>query len=151
VLWLPPGITYAIGDALFGEWTHRLRVLGRGQIRLLRPGEPFSVFLFLHDDASLRGWYVNIEHAQRRTRLGFDYEDALLDVWKPVGGEPELLDEDELEEAVSRGFVSKEHAAEIRADAERVLADPPWPTGWEDWRPEAGGQLPELPPDWETL
>jgi uncharacterized protein DUF402 len=151
VLWLPPGLTYAIGDALFGEWTYRHRILRRGQIRLLRRGEPFSVFLFLRDDASLRGWYVNIEHAQRRTSLGFDYEDDLLDVWKPVEGEPELLDEDELEEAVSRGFVSKEGAAEIRANAERVLADPPWPTGWEGWKPEAGWQLPELPPGWEAI
>jgi Protein of unknown function (DUF402) len=149
-LWLPPGLTYAIGDALFGEWHYTLRVLQRGQIRLLRRGEPFSVFLFLNDDESFRGWYVNIEHAQRRTPLGFDYEDDLLDVWKPVGGDPELLDEDELDEAVDHGLVSHERAAEIRASAARVLADPPWPTGWEEWKPEAGWRLPELPPGWEV-
>jgi Protein of unknown function (DUF402) len=151
LLWLPPGLTYAIGDSLFGEWSYRRRILERGQVRLLRGGEPFSVFLFFHEDASLRGWYVNLEHAQRRTRLGFDYEDDLLDVWKPVGGEPELLDEDELEEAVSRRLVSEERAAEIRANAESVLADPPWPTGWEGWKPEAGWRLPELPPGWDVV
>jgi hypothetical protein len=151
VLWLPPGLTYAIGDALFGEWAYRLRVMRRGQIRLLRRGEPFSVFLFFNHDATFRGWYVNIERAQRRTQLGFDYEDDLLDVWRPVAGEAELLDEDELEEAVARGFVSKERAEEIRSNAESVLADPPWPTGWEDWKPEAGWQLPELPPGWEEV
>ena len=151
VLWLPPGLTYAIGDALFGEWTYRRRVLGRGQIRLLRRGEPFSVFLFFHEDASLRGWYVNIEHAQRRTALGFDYEDDLLDVWKPLDAEPEVLDEDELEEAVVGGFVTAEHAAEIRANAASILAAPPWPTGWEGWKPEAGWQLPGLPPGWDVV
>jgi hypothetical protein len=150
-LWLPPGLTFAIGDALFGEWTYELRVLKRGQIRLLRRGEPFSVFLFFNGDASFRGWYVNIEREQRRTPLGFDYEDDLLDVWRPVRGEPELLDEDELEEAVGRSFVSKERAEEIRVNAERVLADPPWPTGWEEWTPQPGWQVPDLPPGWEVL
>jgi hypothetical protein len=62
-----------------------------------------------------------------------------------------VLDEDELEEAVTRGFVSERRAAEIKANAERVLAEPPWPTGWEDWQPEAGWQVPDLPPGWEVL
>src|SRR6187401_3629875 len=50
--------------------------------------------------SSADGWYVNLEQPQQPTALGFDYEDELLDVWVPFGGEPELLDEDELEEAV---------------------------------------------------
>lgn len=112
---------------------------------MTRPGEGFSVFLFAD------GWYVNLEEPQVRTPLGFDFEDELLDVWAPFGGEPELLDEDELEEAVRRGFISHRRDAEIRAKAERVLAEPPWPTGWEDWTPEPGWQLPELPPGWESL
>ena len=49
------------------------------------------------------------------------------------------------------GFVSTERGAEIRATADWILARPPWPTGWEDWRPDPGWQLPELPPGWETL
>jgi len=110
-----------------------------------QPGDAFSVFLF--DD----GWYVNLEQPQQRTRLGFDYEDELLDVWVPYGGEPELLDEDELDEAVRRGFTSADGAAEIRAKAERVIAEPPWPTGWEEWTPEPGWQVPDLPPGWELL
>jgi len=105
-----------------------------------QPGDAYSVFLF--DD----GWYVNLEQPQQRTRLGFDYEDELLDVWVPYGGEPELLDEDELDEAVRRGFTSADRAAEIRAKAERVIAEPPWPTGWEEWTPEPGWQVPDLPP-----
>jgi hypothetical protein len=151
VLWLPPGGEYAIGNDLFGEWTHERRVAKRGQLRVTRPGDPFSVFLFMHDDGSFRGWYVNLELPQAHTSRGFDYEDELLDVWIPVGGEPRLLDEDELDEAVQRGFISPERALEIHANAERVLANPPWPTGWEDWQPEAGWQVPDLPPGWDVL
>jgi hypothetical protein len=151
VLWLPPESAYAIGDDLFGEWTYQERVLHRGQLRVTRGDDPFSVFLFTNHDGTFRGWYVNLERPQQRTELGFDYEDELLDVWVALGHQPELLDEDELEEAVQRGFVSGEHAATIRATAERVLAEPPWPTGWENWRPEPGWQTPVLPPGWDQL
>jgi len=151
VLWLPPGSTYAIGDTLFGNWKFEERLLQRGQVRVTRPGQAFSVFLFTNHDGTLRGWYVNLEEPQRRTALGFDYEDELLDVWAPVGAEPELLDEDELEEAVRRGFFSADRAAEIRANGERVLADPPWPTGWEDWQPDPWWKVPVLPPAWDEL
>jgi hypothetical protein len=145
VAWLPPGTPYVIGSDLFDDWTYTHRRLKRPQLRVTRPGDPFSVFLFAD------GWYVNLEEPQRRTPRGFDYEDELLDVWVPFGGEPELLDEDELDEAVRRGFVSPGRSAEIHAKAERILADPPWPTGWEDWQPEAGWQVMDLPPDWDVL
>jgi hypothetical protein len=151
VLWLPPESAYAIGDDLFCEWTYQERVLHRGQLRVTRGDDPFSVFLFTNHDGTFRGWYVNLERPQQRTELGFDYEDELLDVWVALGQQPELLDEDELDEAVQHGFVSGEHAATIRATAERVLAEPPWPTGWEDWRPEPGWQTPVLPPGWDQL
>ena len=151
VLWLPPRSTYAIGTDLFGEWTYDSRMLGRGQLRLTEKGNPFSTFLFTNEDGSFRGWYVNIERPQVRSALGFDYEDELLDVWVALGSEPELLDEDELDEAVGRGFVSAARAAEIRATADWILSRPPWPTGFEDWRPPAGWQVPGLPPDWDRL
>jgi Protein of unknown function (DUF402) len=145
VAWLPPGAAYAIGTDLFGDWMYEHRVVQRPQLRITRPGDAYSVFLFGD------GWYVNLEQPRRPTKLGFDYEDELLDVWVPFGGEPELLDEDELAEAVRRGFISPVREAEIRAKAERIVADPPWPTGWEDWTPEPGWQAPDLPPGWDAL
>jgi Protein of unknown function (DUF402) len=145
VVWLPPGTPYVIGTDLFGDWRYDRRALKRPQLRVTRPGDAFSVFLFAD------GWYVNLEQPQRTTALGFDYEDELLDVWVPFGGDPELLDEDELEEAVQRGFISSECEAEIRAKAERLIAEPPLPTGWEDWEPEPGWQVPDLPPGWDVL
>jgi len=145
VAWLPAGTPYAIGSDLFDEWTYRRRRIKRSQLRITRAGDAFSVFLFAD------GWYVNLEQPQVRTERGFDYEDELLDVWVPFDGKPELLDEDELEEAVRRGFISEQREAEIRAKAEQIVAEPPWPTGWEDWQPEAGWQVPDLPPGWDVL
>ena len=51
-------------------------------------------------------------------------------------------DEDELAEAVTLGIWTQAEADEIRAEGERVVAEAPWPTGWEGWRP---------PPDWGPL
>jgi hypothetical protein len=151
VLWLPQGVGYVVGDDLFGDWRFEQRTLSKGELRVSRPDQPFAVLLFRRDDDSFRGWYVNLERPQRRTALGFDYEDELLDIWCEVGGEPELLDEDELEEAVRREIFSPERAEAIRANAEWVLRNPPWPTGWEDWQPDPRWQAPYLPPAWDRL
>jgi uncharacterized protein len=152
VLWFAPGTRILIGRDLFGDWSlDRAIDLRTGELRISRAGEPFSVLLFHHGDGSFRGWYVNLEQPQRRTALGFDFEDELLDIWVERGKDPELLDEDELEETVERGIFSAERAAQIRANAERILAGPPWPTGWESWQPDPGWQVPTLPPGWDQL
>jgi len=142
-----------MGKDLFADWSVHDRIveMTTGQLRISPKAQPFSVHLFRHDDESFRGWYVNLERPQERTALGFDFEDELLDIWIEAGREPEWLDEDELEEAVRRGFFSADRAAGIRANGERVLADPPWPTGWEDWQPDPGWQVPVLPPGWDRL
>jgi predicted RNA-binding protein associated with RNAse of E/G family len=52
---------------------------------------------------------------------GFEYDDLYLDVWQVPGHQPELLDEDELEEAVAAGYVTKGDAAEARRVAKQVM------------------------------
>jgi hypothetical protein len=153
VLWFATGTRIPIGRDLFGEWSldDRSLDLRAPELRISRRGDPYSVLLFHHRDGSFRGWYVNLERPQQRTALGFDFEDELLDIWVQRGQEPELLDEDELEEAVRRAYLSSARAAEIRANAERILASPPWPTGWEGWQPDPGWQVPTLPPGWDQL
>ena len=153
VLWLPPATTYAMGDDLFGDWELHEGIFesADGQLRLTRRDARFSLHLFRHAGGSFRGWYVNLEQPQRRTSLGFDFEDELLDIWIEPGAEPRWLDEEELADAVRRGIFTAEHAAEIRETGERVLAEAPWPTGWEDWQPDPGWQVPVLPPGWDRL
>jgi hypothetical protein len=140
VLWLPPDVTYAMGDDLLSEWKFELRVMPTGQLRISRRNDPFSVHLFRQQDDSFRGWYVNLERPQRRTSLGFDYEDELLDIWCELGKEPELLDEDELEEAVRRDLFSAERAAEVRANAEGLLRTRPGPPAGRTGSPTPGGR-----------
>jgi hypothetical protein len=153
-LWLPPGamLVRPVGGLVEG-WTLEQRRVKRGELRLTRPGVRHSILLFMREDSSLRGWYVNLEEPMRRTELGFDYEDLVLDVWVEPDGSRRLLDEDELEEVVAAGLLSAAEAAAVRAESEQVIAslDRLLPTGWEDWRPDPGWSLPALPERWQAV
>jgi hypothetical protein len=63
-------------------------------------------------------------------------------------GEVTWKDEDELEQAGRLGLVD---VAAVRRDAERALAEPPWPTGWENYSPGPAWEAPELPPGWDVV
>jgi hypothetical protein len=96
-------------------------------------------------------WYVNLQEPLRRTPLGFDTCDQLLDLVRTRDGKWRWKDERELGAAVERGFLSNEEAAAIRAEGERVIAADPFPTGWEDWRPDPSWPAPALPPGWDVV
>jgi hypothetical protein len=97
------------------------------------------------------GWYVNLQEPLRRSPLGFETDDLVLDIRVQADGNTAWKDEDELEEAVRLGRFTEEEARAIRAEGERVLEERPWPTGWEDWRPDPAWPLPELPDGWDVV
>ena len=87
----------------------------------------------------------------RRSPAGFDYLDLELDVRVEPDGSWSLDDKDEHAEAKRLGVLDAAEAAEVRAEAQRVIDEWPFPTGWEDWRPDAGWELPQLPPGWDVV
>jgi hypothetical protein len=130
-----------------GDWTLGDRPNRRAALVLLRPGTRWSLWHFWDGDAFVY-WYVNFERDVRRTSLGFDIADEKLDLIVHPDGRVVWKDEDELEEADHLGLVN---ASEVRAEAERVLAEPPWPSGWEDFRADPGWEAPHLPPGWDQV
>ena len=97
------------------------------------------------------GWYVNLEQPHVFEERMIRTRDDILDLWVPAEtGEPQWKDEDEFEVAQQVGRLSPEDAVLIRAEGERVIAERPWPTGWEGWRPPADWQRPVLPADWNA-
>jgi len=137
----------------------RLEVRPRGDRPILSfawPDTPYSVLLWTAEDRR-RVWYVNLQDPLVRTPIGFDTVDHVLDVvieldrsswrWK---------DEEELAEAVRDGLFSEAEAADFHLwgerAVERVLAgEPPFDRDWEDWRPDPGWPVPELPDGWDTV
>ena len=129
-------------------------------IKLAIPGQSYSVLVFWNsNDNSLRYWYINLEDQEnpmRRTGMGFDLCDQMLDVIV----EPNLKDwrwddEDELREAIEAGLISQEKAKALYAKGEEVrdmiMSGQSIFNGWERWKPDAAWKVPVLPEGWDIF
>jgi hypothetical protein len=157
--WIAPGTPIAYPDGLSNgrlrppeTWAVVLRPWhGEGVLDVTPLERPHMIRHFWHDDGTFRGWYVNLQRRIRATPAGFDTADLQLDLWIDANGEVTWKDEDHLEQAVEYGMFSAEEAESAHAEARRVLDEWPFPTGWEDWRPDPGWELPQLPPGWDVI
>ena len=151
-LWIPAGAPAKVpADGLRiprDEWELVDTAPKREQICVARPGRAHSVYLFWSDDGELEHWYVNFERPLRRTALGFDTFDEKLDLIVRPDGSYRWKDEDELEQAAALGLLD---ADEVRAEAQRVIREWPFPTGWEHWRPDPSWPVPQLPAGWACV
>ena len=134
------------------EWTLKRSAFKEHLLLLARPGVGYSTSLIWDASWTLREWYVNFERPVRpRSPVGFDYVDIALDLVCYPDGRWELLDEDELEEGLESGVLTEDDAAAARADAARIREEWPFPTGWEDWRPDPRWEPPRLPAGWDVV
>jgi uncharacterized protein len=151
-LWIPRGSPYRVpagglripGDA----WELEPGATTRDQLCVARRGRAHSIYLFWEEGWELGHWYVNFERPLVRTPLGVDTFDEKLDLIVRPDGSYRWKDEDELEAAAAAGLLD---AAGVRAEAERVLREWPFPTGWEDWRPDPSWPVPQLPEGWDAV
>lgn len=147
----PTGSKATYLDRLNLSWTlARTPWIGLKILRLSIPGAFYSVLLFWNADNSFRVWYINLEEPLHRTPDGFNYTDLFLDIL----AEPDLsswrwLDEDELNEAVERGLVSKQTSDMLYAEGRKAIewlqsGNSPF-NEWQTWRPDPSWQIPVLP------
>ena len=122
------------------------------------PAAPYAVLLwFEQGSGELSRFYVNLQEPLRRTGIGFDTVDHILDaVIEPDRTAWAWKDEDELAEAVARGLFTLEQAASFREQGERAVrrvldGHPPFDRDWTGWEPEANWRIPRLPADWEDV
>ncbi|MCL8025934.1 DUF402 domain-containing protein [Nocardioides bruguierae] len=118
---------------------------GRGVLRALPRGKPWSVWYFTDTDApdGFAGHYVNLEAPHLRPADGSartHSRDLVLDLWLDGDG-LWLKDADELEATVPAGHFTAAQADAVRAlgdQARRELLEPrAWPfsdPAWEAWR-----------------
>lgn len=131
------------------EWT------GPPTIRLHPIGAGYSVIRYWIND-SWRRWYINLEAPWRRTRIGFDSRDEVLDLVPADDlSTVELKDEDEFEWACGAGVIDGHRAALIRSRADAAVADVtarrwPFDADWSRWTPDPGWPRPSLPSDWNV-
>lgn len=133
-------IPWKLGDSNWGSSQTLL---------VTRHGARHSIWLFWSESWEFEGWYVNLQEPHVRTPFGFDTVDQVLDIVVQPDLSWSWKDEDELEGAVRAGRFTLEEAREIRAEGERVLALWPFPTGWEEWRPDPSWPVPQSPDGWD--
>ena len=121
--------------------------IGEGVLIVGRPGRAHAIWL-MRNEGRFANWYVNLEAPWRPFRFGFDTQDHILDLVVGADRSWRWKDEDELAVAVDLGAVTREQAAAFRAEGERVIAEWPFPTGWEDWQPDPAWPLTTVPAEW---
>ncbi len=100
---------------------------------ILEPDSPIVWFSFEgahHDigrfhrsDGTFTGLYANVlTPVAGLNGAEWTTTDLFLDVWLPHGGPARVLDEDELADALERGWIDRATAALARAEANRILA-----------------------------
>jgi predicted RNA-binding protein associated with RNAse of E/G family len=117
----------------------------------VRAGDAHTIELFWDEGWGFLGWYINLQAPLLVQGNHFDTTDLELDIAVRPDGTWEWKDEDGFAEIQELGILDAAAAAEVRAEGERVIAERPWPTGWEDWRPPAEWKPLHLPEDWHVV
>ncbi len=123
----------------------------RHVLRFMREGDGHTVELFWDEEWRFVGWYVNLQAPLVVRGDRFDTTDWALDIVVEPDATWRWKDEDDFAQALRLGVFDEQGAAQIRAEGERVIAERPWPTGWEDWRPPREWAALPLPVDWHLV
>ncbi|MFF9977520.1 cytidylyl-2-hydroxypropylphosphonate hydrolase [Streptomyces erythrochromogenes] len=134
--------------------TARSRWFGGGVLKLARPGDPWSVWLFWGPGWTFKNWYVNLEEPRSRWAGGVDSEDHFLDIAVYPDRSWKWLDEDEFAQAQKSGLMGREQARRVREAGRAAVAvieewGVPFSAGWQEWRPDPAWRIPALPEDWD--
>ena len=140
------------------EWSlAEVRRGGNGFLSFAFPDTPYAVILGYTPSGELSEYYVNLQSPLRSTPIGFDTTEHLLDVVIPPDRSGwTWKDEDELDEAVARGWFSEHDVAWFRYWGERaiehvLLREPPFDRNWTGWHPDPAWPAPALPDDATVL
>jgi predicted RNA-binding protein associated with RNAse of E/G family len=98
---------------------------------VLEPGAPVVWFTYRGDvwhdvgrfhlrDGTFTGLYANVLTPVRMDGTEWETTDLFLDLWMGAGGEVEVLDRDELEEALRAGWISPALAERALREAETL-------------------------------
>ncbi|HEX5407955.1 MAG TPA: DUF402 domain-containing protein [Pseudonocardiaceae bacterium] len=132
-----------------GRWTWQDTVL----VSRFGIGDYFSVHRYLRADGHPAAWYVNFEKPFRRTPIGIDTMDLLVDlVVAPDLASYTWKDEDEYAQARRIGLIDDTLHAHVTTARERVVElvkahEGPFAEDRSAWRPEPDWPLPTLPAD----
>ena len=136
-----------------GDWEHTESVWDVSSLWIVRPGDWHSVWVSWRDGAHY-GWYVNLQMPDRRTALGIEAMDLMLD----VVAEPDLTwrwkDAEQFDRILAASIFDAAVGERVRVEADAAVrrieaTEPPFSEPWPDWRPDPAWATPRLPDGWE--
>jgi len=132
--------------------------MGGDVLYLVHVGIGFKFGGSWDENHSFQGWKIDLIEPIRRTPLGFDYMDQLLDIIVSADRSTWYRkDHDEVEEAERRGLFTAEQVHDLYQRGEHALQmilnnEPPFDRGWETWRPDPAWLVTfDLPQGWEQV
>ena len=139
-------------------------------LRLLFPGKCYGVSLFFDngngipawyeglfgESGRFRGWYVDLQTPMRRTEVGFDVSDEVLDIVVQPDRSWFWKNEAEFSCFVEMGIYSDTEAQQLRSVSAEVIQliesrSAPFNDEWTNWRPLACSPAAEALPGWQFL
>jgi Protein of unknown function (DUF402) len=146
-----------LAELASGEWslgTHLLHDITFLGFQL--PEVWFSVLLFFEPGGEFSIWYVNFEQPYRRTSIGIDTCDYMIDLVFRPDGTHHWKDEEEYELGRRLGLVTDAQHTEIERAKDQAFAMfeqriGPFEDRWLNWRLDPDWPLPVLPDNATTV
>jgi protein associated with RNAse G/E len=173
LLWLPKGTVRKVpmtpphrvdpGDRIIRvvelldrcDWIHVDHAWDVSSLWLLRPGDWHAVWISWLPSGKQFGWYVNLQRPFRRTPIGIESMDLMLDVVVEPDRSWRWKDEDEFDQLLERGIFDPPLGGRVRDEAASVIRrleadEPPFSEPWPSWQPDPSWPMPELVAGWEN-
>jgi predicted RNA-binding protein associated with RNAse of E/G family len=87
----------------------------------LFPERPYELAGVYDPDGRFLGWYTNLLRTPEISEGRWVLTDLYLDVWQPADGDARVLDRADLEAALEAGYISRQEARTVEAEAAAVL------------------------------
>jgi Protein of unknown function (DUF402) len=140
-----------LSELASGEWSLGTSVLQDvTMLGFQLPDVWFGVGLFFGPGDEFAFWYVNFEQPYRRTPIGFDTCDHMIDLVFNSDGTHRWKDEDEYAQGRQLGLISDTQHAGIERAKDQAFAmfeqrTGPFDERWLSWRRDPAWPLPVLP------
>jgi predicted RNA-binding protein associated with RNAse of E/G family len=141
-----------------GEWTHVDATSSyRHVLSFAWPSRSYGVLMSWHPTGNkFLGWYVNFQTPMRRTSIGFDSTDHILDITVDPTRHWQWKDEAELKQALDAGTVTQDQADAFRAEGEGVIKhilerEEPFDDRWLKWEADPGWRMPVIDGNWNAI
>jgi predicted RNA-binding protein associated with RNAse of E/G family len=84
---------------------------------------PLEIIVVTDEDRILTGYYCNVNTEPSRIDGGYEVVDLYLDIFVLPDMRYEILDEDEFQEAIEKGWITEEQVSLARETVARVVKD----------------------------